>query len=642
MVSGVSIKHVLFLADDRLKFSALADAFRKKNITVKTLNDTSAKSSFVEPAPDLVLFDLSHEKTALKNRDTCPACFIPIAHTPDDVDAFQNTWPFYIIWSVDGDHPDILMHRLMSFTRLSRGILPSSEKMTDGDTALIKLSILNDLLLSLDDHLRLSDALSVAAKYFDRVIHYDLLFFYSLWSDNIVLLSGEGVSPRLKDAIHILSETFLEEKNPEMTRMIPNFRYSNSDNPVRDERIRDSLLFPFPSSGRFSGIIGFLSYKNDVYKESDRVFFEDLTRQIETILNHLENIVRKKQEQQILTVFDQINDAVAIIDLQKESAYVNHYFQNLMGKYQKIIPYKELIHFFPQDWDKVQKTCIEDKKIYRHKVFLGENKADRLVFDTVTDRFQNLPFIENGLILVARNITDNQRVEDMKADLISNVSHELKTPVAIVKEYVSLMADGIGGTLSPDHQEFVFIIAKNLERLERLINNVFDVMKTDKTRRKQQITDVYIPDLIQEVVDLFKVRYASKNMTLTTKVKKDLPTIPTDRDALMQILVNFVENAYKYSDENSEVIIFADIRKDGDLYMYVKDHGRGIAKKDQDKIFQRFFRTGLDLERLPGAGLGLSITKDIVEQMGGEIWFESELNKGTTFFVTIPGLLNEE
>jgi two-component system sensor histidine kinase VicK len=313
-----------------------------------------------------------------------------------------------------------------------------------------------------------------------------------------------------------------------------------------------------------------------------------------------------------------------------------------MGKYQKIIPYKELIHFFPQDWDKVQKTCIEDKKIYRHKVFLGESKADRLVFDTVTDRFQNLPFIENGLILVARNITDNQRVEDMKADLISNVSHELKTPVAIVKEYVSLMADGIGGTLSPDHQEFVFIIAKNLERLERLINNVFDVMKTDKTRRKQQITDVYIPDLIQEVVDLFKVRYASKNMTLTTKVKKDLPTIPTDRDALMQILVNFVENAYKYSDENSEVIIFADIRKDGDLYMYVKDHGRGIAKKDQDKIFQRFFRTGLDLERLPGAGLGLSITKDVVEQMGGEIWFESELNKGTTFYVTIPGLLNEK
>jgi len=644
MVSGVSIKNVLFLTDGDMKYSALADVFRKENITVKTLNDAPTESAFIELKPDLVLFDLSHERSVLNHWEIHPACFIPITHNPEDMDAFQSTWPFYIIWSVDGDHPDILMHRLLSFTRLSRGILPRSDDLTDGNTALIKLNILNDLLLSLDDHLRLSDALSAAAKYFDRMIHYDLLFFYSLWSDNIVLLSGESVSPRLKDAIHILSKAFLEEKNPEMSRMIPDFRYSDSENPVRDERIRDSLLFPFPSTGRFSGIIGFLSYKNNVYQDNDRTFFEDLTRQIETILGHLENIVRKKQEQQILTVFDQINDAMAIIDLQKELAYVNHYFQDLMGKYQKIIPYEELKNLFSQDWDKVQETCLKDKKVYRHKVFLGENKADRLVFDTVTDRFRNLPFIENGLILVARNITDNQRVEDMKADLISNVSHELKTPVAIVKEYVSLMADGIGGTLSKDHQEFNSIIAKNLERLERLINNVFDVMKTERTRRKQKITDVDIPDLIQEVVDLFKVRYASKNMILTTRVKDDLPPIPADRDVLMQILINFVENAYKYSDENSEVIIFADIRKDGNLYMYVKDHGRGIAKKDQDKIFQRFFRTGLDLERLPGVGLGLSITKDIVEQMGGEIWFESELNKGTTFYVSIPpmGKLNSE
>lgn len=83
---------------------------------------------------------------------------------------------------------------------------------------------------------------------------------------------------------------------------------------------------------------------------------------------------------------------MAIIDLQKELAYVNHYFQDLMGKYQKIIPYEELKNLFSQDWDKVQETCLKDKKVYRHKVFLGENKADRLVFDTVTDRFPESAF----------------------------------------------------------------------------------------------------------------------------------------------------------------------------------------------------------------------------------------------------------
>ncbi len=642
MESGVTINHVLLFSTDVLKYSALVDALREENITVDTLNDTTLEHGFRASEVDLILFDRSHEGMIQDMCQKCTSSVIPIADHPGDLDKFQNTYPFYVIWSVDGTNPEVLKTRLVTYARFTQKEKKQPTEVADTDISSLKLRMLYDLLLSLDDHLRLSDALSVAAKYFDSLIHYDLLFFYSLWSDNIVLLNGESVSPRLKDAIHILSVAFLTEKNPEMASMIPGFRYSDSENPVRDERIRDFLLFPFPSGGRFSGIIGFLSYKNDVYTESDQHFFEDLTRQIQSILQHLESIVRKKQEQQILTIFDQINDAVAIVDLNNESSYINQYLQDLMGKYQKILPFEELKKFFPQEWDKIREICIEDKKVYRHKVFIGENKADCLVFDTVTDRFRNLPFIENGLIMVARNITDNQRVEDMKADLISNVSHELKTPVAIVKEYASLMADGIGGTLSKDHQEFNAIIAKNLERLERLINNVFDVMKSERTRRKQQITQVDIPGLIREVVDLFKVRYVSKKMTLTTQVKENLPAILADRDGLMQVLVNFVENAYKYSDEGSEVIIFADIRKDGNLYMYVKDHGRGIAKKDQDKIFQRFFRTGLDLERLPGAGLGLSITKDIVEQMGGEIWFESELNKGTTFYVSIPPLRNEE
>ncbi|MDD5583220.1 MAG: PAS domain-containing sensor histidine kinase, partial [Candidatus Marinimicrobia bacterium] len=457
-----------------------------------------------------------------------------------------------------------------------------------------------------------------------------------LWSDNIVLLHGEAVSSRLKDAIHLLSKKFLSNKNPDMVHLIPDFRYSDSQNPIRDEGIRDSLLFPFPSSGLFQGIIGLLSYKENVYSQWDAQFFEDLTRQIEEIVRHLEDIVRKKQEQQILTLFDQVNDAVAIIDLNKKIAYVNHYFQNLMGIYQNIISYDDVKNFFPQKWDRVEKTCLTEKKISRNKVFIGENTKDYFVFDAVTDRFINHPFIEKGLILVARNITDNQRIEDMKAELISNVSHELKTPVAIMKEYVSLMADGIGGTLSKDHQEFNTIIASNLERLERLINNVFDVVKSEKALRKKHVTKIDISELIQEVVNLFKIRYESKKMRLKVQVDKNLPLFSGDRDALLQILVNFLDNAYKYSDENSEVLIFADVRKDGTLYLYVKDYGRGIPKKDQDKIFQRFFRAGLNSQRLPGAGLGLSITKDIVEEMGGNIWFESELHKGSTFYVTIP------
>jgi len=633
MESGKSVKYVLLFSSNTQKYTSLIEAFRSKGCSVNVLNATNILDDHKNLPPDLVLFDREYENDMHEISQTYGDLdLIPIAETETELEQFHGNWPFFVVWSWDSGHVSLLTDRLIRFFQNNK----ESAVLNPINSDKIKLNILKDILLSLDDHLRLSDALSTAARYFDAIVPYDLLFFYSLWSDNIVLLNGESVSPRLKDAIHVISKNYLLEHASDMINTIPDFRYSDSTDPVEDEGIRDSLLLTFPGSGRFSGIIGMLSYKENVYSTENFMFFQELTSGIEKILKHIESIVRKKQEQQIFSVFDQINDIAAIIDLNSKQAYINQFFQNLTGVYRKVITFDELKEFFNQNWDAVIKSCIDEKKVYRHKVFIGKHIKDRLVFDTVTDRFRSLPFIENGLILVARDITDNQRVEDMKADLISNVSHELKTPVAIVKEYVSLMADGIGGTLSEDHQEFNQIISNNLERLERLINNVFDVIKSEKSKRKPQITKIDVNGLIKEVLDLFKVRYSSKSMTLKTEIGDNLPYIHSDRDLLIQVLVNLVENAYKYSNEGSEVIISADVPDNKEFCVAVKDNGRGIAKKDQDKIFQRFFRTGLDLERLPGAGLGLSITKDLIEQIGGEIWFTSELNKGSTFYVKVP------
>jgi len=633
MASGTPVKHVLLFSSHTQKYKSLIESFHSADCSVHVVNDHDLYNDFKYTDFDLVLFDLEHEKDIIEIfKASGDLNAVPLAETESELKRFQGSWPFSVIWSWDSGHVSLLTDRLIRFFRNNK----KTAGMHPDNTDTIKFNILNEILLSLDDHLRLSDALSTAARYFDSVVQYDLLFFYSLWSDNIVLLNGESVSPRLKDAIHVITKNYLLEHASDMINMIPEFRYSDSTDPLGEEGIRDSLLLTFPGSGRFTGIIGMLSYCDNVYSSENFTFFQELTSGIERILKHIESIVRKKQEQQIFSVFDQINDLAAIVDLNRQQAYINQYFQNLMGNYQKVISFHELKEFFTQNWDGVIKSCIDEKKVYRHKVFIGKDMKDRLVFDTVTDRFRSLPFIENGLILVARDITDNQRVEDMKADLISNVSHELKTPVAIVKEYVSLMTDGIGGTLSEDHQEFNQIISNNLERLERLINNVFDVIKSEKSRRKPEINKIEVAELVKEVVDLFQVRYSSKSMKLTTNIQDNLPAIHSDRDLLIQILVNLVENAYKYSDEGTEVVISADVRNHKEFYVAVKDHGRGIAKKDQDKIFQRFFRTGLDLERLPGAGLGLSISKDLVEQMGGEIWFTSELNKGSTFYVKIP------
>jgi len=330
MAPVLSINQILLFSTDVLKYSALIEAFREKNISVRSLNDPTFQGPVNPSDPDLILFDPPHEEAvhAAFHSDSS-LCRIPILEHTSGMEDLRHTYPFFVIWSWDSQKLSILTDRLIHISRSFREKEIKVPEKGEKDVTAVKLNILNDLLLSLDEHLRLSDALTVAAKYFDTLVHYDLLFFYSLWSDNIILLNGEGVSPRLKDAIHILSKMFVTEKSPDMINMIPDFKYSDSEDPVRDEKVRDSLLFSFPSSGRFNGIIGFISYEKNVYAESDRRIFEALTRQIETILRHIESIVRKKQEQQILTIFDQINDAVAIVDLNRNQAYINHYFQHL-------------------------------------------------------------------------------------------------------------------------------------------------------------------------------------------------------------------------------------------------------------------------------------------------------------------------
>jgi len=145
--------------------------------------------------------------------------------------------------------------------------------------------------------------------------------------------------------------------------------------------------------------------------------------------------------------------------------------------------------------------------------------------------------------------------------------------------------------------------------------------------------------VLQNVVRTMNVRYAEKGMTIKEEIQEDLPEIYADPDAITQILMNCLDNARKFSPEGSDVILRAYVR-DAELYLSVQDFGRGIPKKDIDKLFMRFYRiedpAQRDEARSEGSGLGLSIVKEFVNLHGGTINVESELNKGTTFHITIP------
>ncbi len=232
-----------------------------------------------------------------------------------------------------------------------------------------------------------------------------------------------------------------------------------------------------------------------------------------------------------------------------------------------------------------------------------------------------------------------------KSEFVSFVAHELKNPMTSIKGYTDFLAKGAVGPINEMQANFLAIIRSNIDRMNTLISDLNDLSKIEAGRLKMDFKDHVLADIVDEVIRSTKRQIDEKEQTLEIKLPEDLPKIWADRVRVVQILVNLVSNAYKYTDRGGTIYVCAERCEniwDANgprqvVHIWVQDTGIGISPEDQKKIFQRFFRSDDQKAReAPGTGLGLNITRSLVEMQGGKIWFESEFRKGTTFHFTVP------
>lgn len=245
----------------------------------------------------------------------------------------------------------------------------------------------------------------------------------------------------------------------------------------------------------------------------------------------------------------------------------------------------------------------------------------------------------------AQLYTAVQAANVAKSEFVSFVAHELKNPMTSIKGYTELLAAGAVGPINEAQTNFLQTIRANIERMNTLISDLNDLSKIEAGRLRLDFKSVVIKEVVDEVVRSTKRQIDDKKQTLTVSLPDDLPSVWADRVRLVQVVVNLVSNAHKYTEAGGQVTIGA-ARTDNQwdqqgspvvVHLWVQDSGIGISPEDQAKIFQKFFRSDDPKTReAPGTGLGLNITKSLVEMMGGKIWFESEFRKGTTFHITIP------
>lgn len=282
---------------------------------------------------------------------------------------------------------------------------------------------------------------------------------------------------------------------------------------------------------------------------------------------------------------------------------------------------------------------VREKKVRDIKLWQGvENKPlgedDRRLYDIIGYYEKNSPH-KLEIILVTIDRTDNYVEDEEAIDFISLAAHELRGPITVIRGYIDVLAHELDPVIKGDQQELMDRLDVSASRLSNYINNILNVAKYDRRHLKLHLSEDRLSTIYGTIADDLQLRARTQGKLLDVNIPDDLPTIAADRNSLSEVIANLVDNALKYSREGGHVQISA--RADAtSVTCYVKDHGIGIPSSVMGHLFSKFYRSHRSRATVSGTGLGLYISKGIIESHGGQISANSTEGEGATFTFTVP------
>ena len=259
----------------------------------------------------------------------------------------------------------------------------------------------------------------------------------------------------------------------------------------------------------------------------------------------------------------------------------------------------------------------------------------RVILNTVLDGRKHDRI--SGVVAVLHDVTKEKEIARLKSDFVSNVSHELKAPLASIKAYIEMLLDGEVRD-EAQSREFFQIIAAETDRLSRLIENILNLSRLESGLVPVNKTDLAVTEILREVCDVITPQAAQKNVRLEADLAPVFFRVHADRDMLYQAVLNVVSNAVKYTPEGGRVRI-STFLADGSVVVEVADTGHGVPPEELQKIFEKFYRARASAKVATGTGLGLALVKHVIEAIhGGRVAVESQVGKGSTFRLSLPAV----
>ncbi len=333
----------------------------------------------------------------------------------------------------------------------------------------------------------------------------------------------------------------------------------------------------------------------------------------------------EEEKKKLSSILTHMSDGVIATNEQGKIIVINQRALEIMGLEESQVVYKNIEQIF-------QSILIpkNDESIYYEYYFDNEVKVLKMTFNMIN----SISHGEIGMIIVVYDVTNEQKLEQMRKDFVANVSHELRTPLTTIKSYLEALEDGVVEDKDLANR-FIKVASQETDRMTRLVNDLLQLSHLDD---KQQLNKsmVSFKEMIEDVVDRFSFQCKQRLIELNVNIPEYLPTIYVDRDQIDQVLDNLLSNAIKYTKKNGKIFVSAKLEKDH-LYIEIADTGMGISKKHLTRLFERFYRVDKARSReMGGTGLGLSIAREIVKAHHGDIYIDSEVNEGTQVVFYIP------
>ena len=356
--------------------------------------------------------------------------------------------------------------------------------------------------------------------------------------------------------------------------------------------------------------------------------------QLEKIVNELEQLQKQiaKRESGMQTIFSAMQDALLVVDSNRQVILTNETFRKLfvVPEISLATPLLEVVR--NATLDRALTDAFSGRAPSRSELAVDGSQIELHAVAT-----RNEAGDITGALVLFHDITELKKIDQVRRDFVANVSHELRTPLSILRGYIETLLDSPES--SPEELSRILrVMERHSKRLDLLAEDLLTLAQLESANRHLQLGDIDLPSFFRDVIRDLEKKLANKQLHLLVDVSPDLPPIHADRTRLQEALYNLLDNAVKYSREHGKIRLSAR-QREGEIELTVSDDGVGIAKEDLPRIFERFYRA--DKARSPdnvgGTGLGLAIVKHIAQLHSGRVEAESELEKGTTIRLVLPG-----